>query len=186
MIRSHTRDYEHGLIRMIADGDEDAFRELYDRIWKRVYFYLFRILKEKEAAEDVMVETFSEVWKSASRFKGRSRSTTWILGIARNLAMNYLKKERHTEDIGEYQNRLPVESLSVEDCDRRDIIRRAFLALSTKHREILDLVFYQELTYPEIAEMLNIPLNTVKTRVFYAKGELKKILNEMGVERDVI
>jgi RNA polymerase sigma-70 factor (ECF subfamily) len=186
MSRRDVSDYDQLLMEKVARKNEDAFRELYDRTQKRVYFYLYRLLREKEAAEDVLVETFSEVWRSAPKFMGRSKPTTWILGIARNLAMNYLKKMRHEDDIDNYQNRLVAEDAGVDECVRRDFIQRAFLSLSAKHREMLDLVFFQDLSYPEIAEILGIPVNTVKTRVFYAKGELKKILAEMGVERDVI
>jgi len=180
MDKKKASDHEYILMRKIASRDEDAFRELYDRTHRRIYFYLLRILGEKEAVEDVMVETFSEIWRSAQKFMGRSRPSTWMLGIARNLAMSYLRKIKHDDSIDDHQCHLSSGDSKTEEYHRRDLIDKAFLSLSLKHREILDLVFYQELSYAEIAVLLDIPVDTVKTRVFYAKRELKKILIDIG------
>ena len=68
--------------------------------------------------------------------------------------------------------------------DRREVIAKALLQVSVKHREVLDLVFYQGFNYEEIASILKVPVNTIKTRVFYAKKALHDTLNTMGVNRD--
>ncbi len=187
MSKRETISDDYDLMCRVAGGDETAFRKLFEKYNKKVFLYLYRLIGDRDYAEDILVETFTVVWKSAKKFRGDSKASTWLLGIARNLAMNHLKKIRYEEDIDDYKNKIKSNGIINEELwEKRDILKKALMRLSAKHREVLDLVFYQELSYPEISEILDVPVNTVKTRVFYAKGELKKILHEMGVERDVI
>ncbi len=172
------------LLKRVSAGDEEAFRKLYDLTHKKVYFHLYRLLKGKEAAEDILVETYTEVWRGAKNFKGKSMATTWIMAIARNLAMNELRKFKYHENIENFPNLSNGTVPETEDFDKQRIFKQAMSSLSTKHREILDLVFFHEMTYQEISEILDIPTSTVKTRVFYAKEALRGILDQMGVKRD--
>lgn len=184
MSEGHFRDQNIELLARVSRGDQGAFRELYDQTHKKVYVYLYRLVHGKEMAEDILVETYTEVWRCASKFKGNSRVTTWILGIARNLAMNKLGKLRKHEDIEDFSNLSTGVIPNAEPMERKRVLKEAMCQLSLKHREILDLVFFHEMTYPEISQMLNIPVNTVKTRVFYAKETLRNVLSRMGVKRD--
>jgi len=168
----------------VSRGDEEAFRELYDQTHKKVYFYLYRLVHGKQTAEDILVETFTEVWKCAKKFKGRSRVTTWMMGIARNLAMNELGKFRKHEDIEDCPDLSNGVIPDAEPMDRQRLIKEAMSRLSIKHQEILDLVFFHEMTYREVSQMLDIPVSTVKTRVFYAKETLRNVLSRMGVKKD--
>ena len=177
-------DKDSELLKKISGGDEEAFRQLYDLTHKKVYFYLYRLLKGKEAAEDILVETYTEVWRGAKNFKGKSMVTTWMMGIARNLAMNELRRFKYHDDIDNFQNLSNGTLPDREHFDKQRILKEAMLSLSIKHREILDLVFFHEMTYPEVSEILRVPVNTVKTRVYYAKEALKEILGRMGVNRD--
>ncbi len=179
-------DREFELLGKVSEGDERAFNELYHLTHRKVYSYLYRLLQQKSIVEDVLVETYTEVWRGAKKFKGYSRGVTWILGIARNLAMNELRKTKFHEDIDDFPELPNGKELDVEGPDRRRLLRKAMASLSTKHREVLDLVFFQEMNYQEVSEILRIPVNTVKTRVFYAKEVLKVALKEMGVERDAV
>lgn len=171
------------LLKRISDGDEEAFRELYDLTHKRVYFYLYRLVHGKQMAEDVLVEAYSEVWRCAKKFKGNSAVTTWMMGIARNLAMNELGKVKRYDHIEDFPNLSDGVIPDPEPMDRRRLLKEAMIKLPIKHREILDLVFFHEMTYPEVSQVLNIPVNTVKTRVFYAKGALRNALDQMGVKK---
>jgi RNA polymerase sigma-70 factor (ECF subfamily) len=172
------------LLRKISCGDKEAFRELYDETHKKVYFYLYRLLRGRQAAEDILIETYTEVWKCAKNFKGKARATTWIIAIARNLGMNELRRFRDHHNIDEFPNLPDGHTQDMEQFDRQRFLKEAMLSLSIKHREILDLVFFHEMTYPEVSEILKIPVNTVKTRVYYAKEALKEVLGRMGVNRD--
>ena len=186
MDRTTSTDREAGLLAEVARGDREAFRELYDLTARSVYFFLYRMVQEEALAEDLQVEVFAQVWKGADRFQGRSKVKTWILGIARNLAMNALRKRRYHLDIDDCHG-LADETLPDPDAaDRKRCLGRAMTELSDKHREVLDLVFYQQMNYNEIGELLSVSVNTVKTRVFYAKDALKKALERMGVGKDEI
>ena len=172
------------LLKKVCGGDEKAFRQLYDLTHKRVYFYLYRLVHGKQMAEDILVETYSEVWRCAKKFRGNSAVTTWIMGIARNLAMNELGKSKTHENIDDFPNLSSGVVPDAEPMDRQRLLKEAMIKLPLKHREILDLVFFHDLTYPEVSRMLNVPVNTVKTRVFYAKETLRNALNGMGVRKD--
>lgn len=112
-------------------------------------------------AEDILVETFTEAWRCAQKFRGQSRATTWMLGIARNLAMNELGKLKKHEDLDDFPHLSDGVMPDAEPMERKKILREAMSNISMKHREILDLVFFHEMTYQEISGMLGIPVSTV-------------------------
>ena len=109
-----------------------------------------------------------------------------MFGIARNLALNALKKIRHHSSLDDFQHLAANGGLANGGTERKDMIAKALLKLSPKHREVLDLVFYQGFIYTEIADILGTSVNTVKTRIFYAKKALSEILDQMGVKQDDI
>jgi len=162
-------------------GDDEALKTLYDMLHKKVYFFLFRILGEKEAAEDIMVETFTVIWKSAGSYSGRSSVSTWILGIARNLALDELRKRKFHDCVDDHPHIAGGEIPSMEQADRSRVIRVALDRLSPKHQEVIDLVYFHELNYPEVSELLGIPVGTVKTRIFHAKNAIRAALASLKV-----
>jgi len=161
------------LIADVANGDEAAFRQLYDRFADRVYRYAYTILRGEHLAEEVAQETMIAVWKGASKFAGRSKVSTWIFGIARNQAYSLVRKEIRTE-------RVPDVSLVQPDpapgIHRQQRVARALEQLSDDHREVVFLTFYEGLSYGEIASILDIPRGTVKSRMFHAKKQLGEVL----------
>jgi RNA polymerase sigma-70 factor (ECF subfamily) len=166
-----------GFVRLIAKGNEAAFTNLYNATSRSIFFYLIRFLQDRDTAEDVMVEVFTVVWKSAARFEGRSKVTTWLFGIARNQALQAIRKQRHHDALEDHEDLADSQAPDlVESLADREIVQRALRLISPKRREILDLVFFHDMDYGEIAELLGIPLNTVKTRVYYAKEALKQAL----------
>ena len=186
MNRKAFKGREFELIQGASQGDEDAFRELYDITHKKIYFYMYRLLKDRETAEDIMVETYTEVWRGAKNFRGDSGVTTWIMSIARNLAMNHFKKVKTHDNIDDFPNLSIDPASNYERLDRNKALKKAMSVLSDKHREILDMVFFHDMNYQEVSEVLDIPVSTVKTRAFYAKDGLRHVLNHMGVSRDDI
>jgi RNA polymerase sigma-70 factor (ECF subfamily) len=161
------------LIADVANGNEAAFGQLYDRFADRVYRYAYTILRGKHLAEEVAQETMIAVWKGASRFAGRSKVSTWIFGIARNQSYSLVRKEIRTE-------RVPDVSLVQPDpapgIHRQERVARALEQLSDDHREVVFLTFYEGLSYGEIAAILDIPTGTVKSRMFHAKKRLGEVL----------
>lgn len=116
------------------------------------------------------------VWKSAKNFKGRSKVLTWIFGIARNQAHNILRKEskgqRLPEEDPSSESHDPTKSMHVDLC-----VQDALETLSPTHREVMHLVFYENLTVRETAELLGIPTGTVKSRMHHARLALAKELS---------
>jgi len=177
----------HKLLKQISKKDEAAFHKLYEKTNKMVYFYLFRLTKNEHVAEEVMIETFTQVWKSAKTFKGQSKVTTWIIGIARNMAMKEfknIKKHGSHDDINDCKHISDNGFIPSDFSDKKEVVLKGLDKLSLKHREILDMFFFCEMSYNDIAYALRVSLNTVKSRIFYAKKELKKILSEMGIGED--
>lgn len=181
----NTSESNEDLLTAAGGGDHDAFRRLYDQTNRRIYAYLFRLLNNETMVKDVFVDAYSEIWKSAKNYQGRSSALSWMTGLARNLAMNQLKKVRHHDDIDQPEHQLASsENHDLEQAEKSGIIKKALSELKPQHREIISLVLIREYSYQTVAEMLDIPLNTAKTRVFYAKELLMKKLAEMGISKN--
>lgn len=170
------------LLGQTAAGDADSFRALFERHYPRVYRFVLRITRRSDLAEEAASDALFEVWRGAGRFKGASKISTWILGIARHKALNALRtvKDNSWEDLSAAEEEAdPADGPAeiVEARDRRARIRRALETLAASHRAVLELAFFHGLSYSEIAQVLDCPENTVKTRVFHAKKKLGQVLS---------
>jgi RNA polymerase sigma-70 factor, ECF subfamily len=163
------------LLARVATQDRGAFHLLYDQYATAVYRYALSILRKPHLAEDVLQETMMAVWKGAKNFKGRSKVMTWILGITRNQAHNILRKESKGQRLPApdtaSESYDPTQSLHIDLC-----VQDALEAISPMHREVMHLVFYENLTVRETAELLEIPEGTVKSRMHHARQALAKEL----------
>ncbi|MDD4903782.1 MAG: sigma-70 family RNA polymerase sigma factor [Candidatus Bipolaricaulis sp.] len=164
---------DEALLRAVARGDRIAFHELYERHAERVFRFAVSLLRAPHLAEEVLQETMVAVWKTADRFKGASKVTTWILGIAKNQAYGLLRREKRGE-------RTPDDAVIERDpseiaelCVR---VEDAVATLPPHLREVLHLVFHEEMTLGEAADVLGIPEGTVKSRMFHARKALAKVL----------
>jgi len=176
------------LLKKISTGDKEAFQELYESTHEKVYYYLVRFVGH-DNAEDILIETFTQVWEKSASFKGRSKAGTWIISIARNLALKDFRKNKRYllyDNLEPLLNSDHVTDNEVESRNRKQVLKRALLKLGSKHQEVLDLFFYHQMSYGEIASTMEIPMNTVKTRIYYAKNNLKKVLKDMGVDHEQI
>ncbi|MBE0584582.1 MAG: sigma-70 family RNA polymerase sigma factor [Desulfofustis sp.] len=182
MDRNIEADREQRLIAAVARGDRNAFRQLYDETYGKVARYIRSLVGDEHLTDDILVQTYAIVWQTASRFKGASRLTTWIIGIARNIAFKEFRSRRTEEPFDEsYKGADDTSQLQPEYRDRNKLMKLALATISAHHREILELVFYQDLSYPEISQLIDIPVNTVKTRVFHAKKAFKNALAARGI-----
>jgi RNA polymerase sigma-70 factor (ECF subfamily) len=175
------------LIAQIAEGNKLAMRALFARHQVKVYRFALRIVRDSGLAEDVVSEAFLDAWQHAGRYEGRSSVSTWLLGITRHKALTACNR-RSTESIDDemVQNVVDTTANPEADLDRQDtgaVIRRCIASLSPEHAEIIDLVYYQEKSIKEIVEILGIPDNTVKTRMFYARKRLAALVAAEGIER---
>ncbi len=179
---------DEALLARIAAGDKLAIQVLFARHHVRVYRFILRIVKSQTAAEDLISEVFLDVWRQAGRFNGHSAASTWLLAIARFKALSALRKR--TDDQLEDEVAGAIEDLAdgpeTVAHKRRagEVLQRLMAELSPEHREIIDLVYYHEKTVEEVAEIIGIPENTVKTRMFYARRRLAELLKAEGLDRN--
>jgi RNA polymerase sigma-70 factor (ECF subfamily) len=186
-VRRPTIITDETLIRQIAGGHKLAMRALFARHQVKVYRFALRIVRDAAVADDVVSETFIDAWQHAERFEGRSSVSTWLLGIARHKALTAANR-RPTESLDCEQAQSVVDTANdpeaeLGDKDRGAVIRRCLQSLSPEHAEIIDLVYYQEKSIKEIVEILGIPENTVKTRMFYARKRLAALVAAEGIDR---
>lgn len=177
------------LIERIAAADTQAMRALTARYNARVFRYVLRMVNDRTLAEDLVSETFFEVWQHANRFEQRAKVLTWILAIARHKAMGALRHRRVHEDLDEVHDVAdPAENAEAlwDKADRAKVIRHCLAKLSESHREVLDLAYYHEQPIESVARIIGVPLNTVKTRMFYARSHLAGLLAEAGIDRAAI
>jgi RNA polymerase sigma-70 factor (ECF subfamily) len=173
---------DEALIYRIAAGDQNAMRILFRRHEVRLYRFVQRLLGNNytATAEDIVSEVFLQVWRQAARFEGRSQVLTWLLAIARYKTLTAIKGAPAEQlDLSAAEDRADPGEGPEAAAHRNDvsaILRERLGQLSLAHREVIDLVYYHERTVAEAAAILNIPPNTVKTRMFYARKQLAQML----------
>jgi RNA polymerase sigma-70 factor, ECF subfamily len=175
------------LIGRIASGDRLAMQVLFARHHVRVYRFVLRMVRDETVAEDLISDVFLDVWRQAGRFEGRSAVPTWLLAIARFKALTALRRkpdEELDEETAEaIEDQADDPEVALAKKDKSVLIRKCLAGLSAEHREIIDLVYYHEKSVEEVAEIVGIPENTVKTRMFYARKRLAELLKAAGIER---
>jgi RNA polymerase sigma-70 factor (ECF subfamily) len=175
------------LIGRIASGDRLAMQVLFARYHVRVYRFVLRLVRDESAAEDLISDVFLDVWRQAGRFEKRSAVSTWLLAIARFKALSALRRkpdeELDEEAAAAIEDPADNPAVTLDKKDKSAEIRKCLGGLSAEHREIIDLVYYHEKSVEEVAEIVGIPENTVKTRMFYARKKLAELLKAAGIER---
>jgi RNA polymerase sigma-70 factor (ECF subfamily) len=171
------RDVE--LLERVKARDMGAFERLYRIYQPRLARFVTNLVHRPELVEEVLDDTMMAVWNTAGNFRGASRVSTWIFGIAYRQAMKARRRwdmpveqepdlEQASDDDG------PDELL--HQSRRHDALKAAMNELTVDHRAVLDLTYFHGLGYREIADIVGCPLDTVKTRMFHARRKLKKVL----------
>jgi RNA polymerase sigma-70 factor (ECF subfamily) len=175
---------EARLVERIAGRDRGAFEQLYRIYYPRLFGYLFRILRQVGVVEETINDVMLAVWKQSGRFRGDSRVSTWIFGIAYRQAMRSVRRSRSQPVLVPPEDAPPA--LSDDDAERdalrserRLALAAALERLSPKHRAVVELTYYYGYSYGEIAEIVGCPENTVKTRMFHARRKLQALLPEL-------
>ena len=180
-----SRDREWALVRRHLEGDRDAFRALYEKYRDKVYASALRIVGEASLAEDLAQEIFVKIHDDLRGFKFESRFSTWLYRIAVNHAIN---KANEIERRGRIRERIareqPPEPPRGPDADRfaDDRVIRAVGELSPKLRAIIALRYLEGLSYSEIAEVLEVSIGTVKSRLFLAHETLRPMMQGLSEE----
>jgi RNA polymerase sigma-70 factor, ECF subfamily len=169
------------LMSRVAAGDEAAFAELYDRHAARVLGFLVRMLGRQDDAEDVLQETFWQVWKQAGDFDpSRASAKGWLYLLARSRATDLLRRRRREPAQLDAETpsptAAPLEGLEAQDDGRA--LADALTRLTPEQRLAIQEAFYGGLTYEEVARRASLPVGTVKTRIRTGMQRLRDILKE--------
>jgi RNA polymerase sigma factor (sigma-70 family) len=178
-------DDDLALIRRVAEKDRQAFETLYYRYAQRLCRYLSKLVRQRELVEEVLNDTMLAVWQNASRFNNTSRLSTWMFGIAHHKALKALtRSSRDAANVplatqGEWvDGEGPQGAMMRQELGKT--LARALETLSPEQRAVVELTFYHEHSYQEIAEITGCPVNTVKTRMFHARRRLAQLLAGLG------
>jgi RNA polymerase sigma-70 factor (ECF subfamily) len=170
-------DQDFALIKQIAAGNDDALRELYAAYGQRLYAYAVRITGDPAKADDVIQESLVAVWKSEGRV------LAWLLSIVHHKALNAVRLQSPDgldDQVDRLADTAPSPDEHVVQSERRHQLRACLERLSLEHRTVLELVFYQGLSLSEAAQVCNCPVGTIKSRLNYAKIQLRGDLMRRG------
>lgn len=179
MTRSPTPD-EREMLARVASGDLQAFERLYRVYQPRLNRFLATLLKRPQLIEEVLDDTMMVVWQTAGVFSGSSKPSTWIFAIAYRNANK--ARTRWPDPVEDPQQDMRVATDPGPDDEVRQQGLRAALMkamdqLSPDHRAVVDLTYFHDMGYREIAEIVGCPIDTVKTRMFHARRRLKQAMS---------
>ena len=171
------------LVRAVASGDQRALYSLYEQTHRIVFTLIVRIIMNREAAEEVTLDVFYEVWRRASSYDPANGSVVgWIMNQARSRAIDRLRFDQRKKRVATYPDSLrpttdivdPQQACLFEEQSR--ILRNALEVLTPEERKVIETAFFSELTYEQTSRKLNQPLGTVKTRIRSGLGKLREAL----------
>lgn len=171
---------ELALIRRVSLRDRGALRELYLLYHRRLSRFLMRLTQRQDLAEEVINDTLLVVWNSAERFRGDSRVSTWIVGIAYRRALKSVRRRRSFEliELEASDNLVGVDGMQA--CEVQEWIEEALDELPIEQRLCLELAYVLGHSCEEIAVITSCPVNTVKTRLFHARRKLSVLLPRLA------
>lgn len=178
------------LIEAITSQQEKAMEQFYHRFSSLVYRFALRTLNTPMDASEVVNEVMMEVWKKAHTFAGQSSVKTWLLSITHHKAVDLVRKNvRHDHDDDEVLSEIADPVCPIADfqelVSNQKYISQCMDKLSDSHRQVVELTFYEELSYPEISDILAVPAGTVKTRMMHAKKSLLACLSRLLNQENV-
>ena len=190
-------DRDAELIAGVEAGDENAFAELFERYHRRLLSFFLRKTRDRDAAEELIQDTMALVWAKAGQFNGTSRVSTWIFGIGYRKMLEWNRAKNRQQAVfesGDREDEEPLQETSsrpehgVEHAVGRDAlvahVQSALDDLSAEHRDVVTMTFEEGMSYKDIADALGIQPGTVKSRMFYAKKQLKDCLMQRGLKGD--
>jgi len=172
-------EYDATLFARIRERDIVAFEQLYRSYHSRLSRFLFRLVHRPTIVEEVLNDTMMVVWDRPDSFGGASKLSTWIFAIAYRKAMKALRKQDEAVEDERANERMSLDASPEEELARNTaqlLLVQAIGELSDDHRTVVELAYFHEVGYREIAEIMGCPVDTVKTRMFHARRHLKRRL----------
>ena len=181
--RSDSRE-DARLIARICARDLQAFEELYRNYHPRLSRFLTNLVHRPQMVEEVLDDTMLVVWNRPDSFNGASKLSTWIFAIAYRKALQMLRRRDEPIEVKNAEARESLDDGPEQQVGQhrvQEALLSAISELSPDHRAVIDLTYFHEIGYREIAEIMDCPVDTVKTRMFHARRHLKRILaGELG------
>ncbi|MDF2629368.1 MAG: polymerase ECF-type sigma factor [Symbiobacteriaceae bacterium] len=178
------------LIKRLSAGDEEALGTLMDRYGGALLHFAHRLVGDLQLAEEIYQDTMLKAWQQAASFRLDGHLKAWLFRVARNNAIDYMRKKRLP--LEEFTTCLETAATTFRperEAERSWLsaeVVEAMSELPPAYREVVDLRFFHQLCYQEIAQVLGIPLGTVKSRLNYAIQRLTKILRERGIDHNLV
>lgn len=181
------------LVALSVGGDLESFNQLVLRWERPIYALAYRVLGREEDARDIAQETFLRAFRALKGFKGQAKFSSWLYRIALNLCRDWIRRERRTP-VAQAPEGIDLIELAGEDTPSESIeetigrhelgrvVGKAMATLPEEQRTAIILKEYHGLTFQEIAELLDCPLSTVKTRLYQGLSVLRRQLQDAGVE----
>jgi RNA polymerase sigma factor (sigma-70 family) len=176
----------------VEKRDQNAFAKLMSRYKDSIFFMVLKMIHNRDDAEDITMEAFSKAFNSIDKYDQRYAFSTWLFRIATNACIDFIRKKRldttsidqtyendKGDEIGiDYKSDAPTPEEKMMKNQRAVSVRGSLSKLDAKYRQLIELRYYEELSYEEIAEQLDLPLGTVKAQLFRAKDMLYKMIGD--------
>ncbi len=176
-----SNEHELRLLCRVARQDREAFRELYFLYHRRLSRFISRLTPRRDLVEEIINDTLWTVWKKAGDFRGASQVSTWILGIAYRQSLSSLRRANAHPTVEASEAHPPPAAEDGYALDEtREWLGRALLTLPLEQRMVIELTYFLGHSCEEIAAIVGCPVNTVKTRMFYARRKLKAVLAQLA------
>ena len=167
------------LTRRSQAGDAEAFGELVTKYRTKIFIMVYGMVRNEHDAWDLAQEGFVRAWQSIHRFEGRSSFYTWLYRLTRNLTIYSLRRKGLREEVelnDAISSSLPSPAVNYQRAEIRERVNAALASLSPEHRAVVMLKELEDLQYHEIAELLNLSVGTVMSRLFYGRKKLQSML----------
>jgi len=181
MIKADDQHY----IRLVKEGDTNAFAVLVDRYKDMVFTLSLKMLKDREEAEEVAQDTFLKIYKSLSKFNSESKFSTWMYKVAFNTCLDRLKKNKRSQPVTAMDEFTEQEAISlmnvldsIEERERKQVIQDCLHCLPGEDSFLLTLFYFEEQSLEEIANIIGINPNNVKIRLYRSRKKLTALLKD--------
>jgi len=180
------------LIRQVKQGNQHAFRQLYELHHKRIYALCWRMLADKSSADDVCQEVFVQLWQKITNFRGESKFSTWLHSVASNIVLGHLRKQKNwlqrVFSIEDQDVSPLINETSIEMCDMAEIspLDKHIACLPERARLVFVLFAIEGYRHEEIAQMLNMAVGSSKSQYHRAKSLLRTRLASDDYFDDVL
>jgi RNA polymerase sigma-70 factor (ECF subfamily) len=173
------------LIRRSQSGDTEAFDELVSKYRAKIFTMVYGMVRNEHDASDLAQEGFLKAWRSIHRFDGRSSFYTWLYRITVNLTLDSLRRKGRCQEVelsDAIPSFVPGPGVNYERAEIREQVNAALAQLSPEHRVVVVMRELEDMQYHEIAEVLNLSVGTVMSRLFYARKKLQSILKPLNYQ----